>query len=690
MKTNSIIELSKITCNKSIRRVSILFFIFFTYFSFDRLYFTNIEKLEVFFKGTSSYLEQLILSSDSFEISRNLNSFIKSGQIDEYLILGVNEEIIAHNFKQFPLIDTKNPLSAKLIPDSLNYFITKKFKIKKDYTIFYAKEHSLIPVFIYCLIFLTCLGISYYIIKKSFDHLATSLSVPISNYSSFLKHNGGTNDIEFKSYSSNISEINDINNIIIQLNEIKSRQNESEIKLREVTALSRVATQVHHDIQSPLAVIRMITDELNTLPEGTKNILLGTIGRIKDIANNILPHKSGQPKFQTHLISNIVEEIVSEKRTELRNKDGIIIEFHVSDPLQHFANFDQALLKRIISNIINNSVESFSCRSGKIVITLASTTPSIRLTITDNGMGIPEEILTQLGEESVTFGKTKMNNAGSGLGLFHAFQTVQSWAGKLEISSKVNSGTEISIILPKQEKPSWYKDKISIKLNQKLIILDDDISVHQIWKAKLEKTGSANNLEILHFFSPLELEEWLVINKEQDFLLLCDYEFHRFELNGLEIIEKHNISSKSILVTAGYYEQHIQNQCINLTISLIPKNLISLITFNILPSNEIDLVHIDDDHLLRMSWRIKAEKNNKKILSFSSEQNLLKELSSIPKEVPFYIDSSLGSYCRKGEDLAKYLYDLGFHNLYLSTGFSKNDFGNMYWLKDIVKKEAPF
>jgi len=44
----------------------------------------------------------------------------------------------------------------------------------------------------------------------------------------------------------------------------------------------------------------------------------------------------------------------------------------------------------------------------------------------------------------------------------------------------------------------------------------------------------------------------------------------------------------------------------------------------------------------------------------------------------------------KGEQYAKYLYDRGFTDLYLATGYQPEQFGHLPWIKSIVSKEPPF
>ena len=59
------------------------------------------------------------------------------------------------------------------------------------------------------------------------------------------------------------------------------------------------------------------------------------------------------------------------------------------------------------------------------------------------------------------------------------------------------------------------------------------------------------------------------------------------------------------------------------------------------------------------------------------------------KNIPIYVDSDLKEQM-PGEVFAKFLYEQGFQYLYLATGYEKDRFGYMPWIKDIVSKDSPF
>ena len=99
-------------------------------------------------------------------------------------------------------------------------------------------------------------------------------------------------------------------------------------------------------------------------------------------------------------------------------------------------------------------------------------------------------------------------------------------------------------------------------------------------------------------------------------------------------------------------------------------------------------VLIDDDILVRDSWLMRAKRAGVSLATFESIDEFKSILSSLPKTLPIFIDSNLGQGI-KGEDFAKQLFEAGFTDLYLATGYPVSYFKPMSWLKGIVSKDPP-
>ncbi|MBI3535899.1 MAG: hybrid sensor histidine kinase/response regulator [Deltaproteobacteria bacterium] len=376
-------------------------------------------------------------------------------------------------------------------------------------------------------------------------------------------------------------------------------------QIKNTQALCELASQVSHDIRSPLAALNLVLKDLHHLPENTRILLRSAVQRIQDIANDLLnKHKKTKPlntntsNDNTRLVHDvswlpgIIESSVSEKRLSLKSQDGMIIETRLSlASYSSFSKINQMELKRILSNILNNSIDAMK-NNGKVFVSLSNNESFNLISIEDTGKGIPEEILKKLGTRGFSYGKSN----GNGLGLHHAKSVIEQLGGKFEIQSKLNHGTEITICIPKTELPKWFVSKLIIPESASIIILDDDPSIHQIWKNRIEVLNHENkNIEILDFYNTDTFLLWIEKHHNIMGFFLIDYEIFGSPSNGFDVINKLNLKDKAVLVTSRYEEPLLIEQCEAADVKLLPKNLAPLVQIEIAKGKTIwPQRHFDD------------------------------------------------------------------------------------------------
>lgn len=84
-----------------------------------------------------------------------------------------------------------------------------------------------------------------------------------------------------------------------------------------------------------------------------------------------------------------------------------------------------------------------------------------------------------------------------------------------------------------------------------------------------------------------------------------------------------------------------------------------------------------------------AKAMHKILKVYESVEAFFKEAAQFDKTTPIYIDSHLGEGI-KGEEVSKSIFEMGFTNIYLATGYNPNDFGDLPWIKGIVGKSPPW
>ncbi len=452
----------------------------------------------------------------------------------------------------------------------------------------------------------------------------------------------------------------------------------------------------------------MMLTQLNHLPEPQRLIMRNAIQRINDISNDLLMKStqvqnrnfnttksiSVNESTQIHiqLMSPVVDALVSEKRIQFREKQNIEIAGDVQQGYGLFANINGSELKRALSNLLNNSIESFPEAKGRVLVSIHGNRNQVYITVQDNGKGIPQNILKKLGEIGVTYGK-EGTQSGSGLGIYHAKKTVESSGGKLEISSIENIGTTISMHFPRSQAPKWFVEKLSLKPQQQVISLDDDMSIHSIWKGRFESQRLQEiGFQHLTFTSGQEFKDWFKSNRDFNLvrLYLVDYELLNQKQSGLEIINELRIGSQSILVTSRYEEESIREKCNLLGVRLIPKTMAAFVPIEVKqPKERYDACLIDDDDLIISTWKISAKVKNKTFISFPTPEAFFSKAANLDFATPIYVDSNLGNGV-KGEEVSFKIYEIGFKNIWLCTGYDPGNFLPVPHLQGIIGKDPIF
>ncbi|MFC7786832.1 sensor histidine kinase [Rossellomorea sp. GCM10028870] len=112
-----------------------------------------------------------------------------------------------------------------------------------------------------------------------------------------------------------------------------------------------------------------------------------------------------------------------------------------------FLDVDPKWFTRIMNNLVVNAIKHNPI--GTIInIRVLKSEDSIIISVEDNGTGIDSESIQNLFNQYYRGGNTKDSDNGSGLGMAIAHQLVSAHDGKVEVTSKLNTGTTIRLIFP--------------------------------------------------------------------------------------------------------------------------------------------------------------------------------------------------------------------------------------------------
>ncbi|MFW5871990.1 MAG: ATP-binding protein [bacterium] len=283
--------------------------------------------------------------------------------------------------------------------------------------------------------------------------------------------------------------------------------------------------------------------------------------------------------------------------------------------------------------------------------------------------GIPANILEQITQQGFTFDKEN----GSGLGLYHAKEVIEEHGGKIDFDTIPDKGTRVIITLPLIDPPVWFLDYIRLKPKSKIIILDDDQSIHYLWKGRYESMNiEENQLELIHFTKACDMTTWIQQRQDlKDCLFLVDYELLNQGTDGLDLIEAHNIAKQSILVTSRSEEKQIIEKCNKLKVKLLPKALAGYVPFEVIKdsSSRKQIVIIDDDKIFTQSLKEELEEQNKEVTVFHSSTELEQNLTNLNKDAKFLVDLNIQEK-KDGIKICQTLYKKGFRDIHILTADS--------------------
>jgi signal transduction histidine kinase len=219
-----------------------------------------------------------------------------------------------------------------------------------------------------------------------------------------------------------------------------------ELKQKEKLAvIGQMAAAIGHEIRNPLASLKGFTQLQQERSPNTNEfypIMIQEIDRINLIVNDLM--YLGKPKkiqFEKENIEEIIAYTLSIMKQQAKNQ-GINVETIFEGPLPPI-DCDGKQLKQVFINLIKNAIEAMP-DGGRVNINIKSLKENnILITIQDEGCGIEEEDLLNLGDPFYTTKKE-----GTGLGLMVTNQIIHDHKGKLKIESIPKVGTNVNVILP--------------------------------------------------------------------------------------------------------------------------------------------------------------------------------------------------------------------------------------------------
>lgn len=239
--------------------------------------------------------------------------------------------------------------------------------------------------------------------------------------------------------------------LLDSLEESKRRVVEAE----KVQAKVQLAREIAHNIKSPVVAVEMMLPMLHQVPERVQKVFRDSVSEIKNLVerlnrktDSLIVGEATQALVEVRL-QEFLNDVVQKKRLEYSNCPGLKITFSCEDGLSSaLVKVDPTEFMAVVSNLINNAVESYSPeKKGDVMILCKNAESGLVVEVSDSGRGICPELISRLGTETLSVGKP----GGKGIGLFHTFQAIAAWGGRVDIVSPKERGTTVALYFPRVE-----------------------------------------------------------------------------------------------------------------------------------------------------------------------------------------------------------------------------------------------
>ena len=136
---------------------------------------------------------------------------------------------------------------------------------------------------------------------------------------------------------------------------------------------------------------------------------------------------------------------IIDKNSNLATNKNIKVEVKISELPQKFKG-DPKLLDHSLTNIISNAIK-YSGNNTTVKILARANDKKLAIRITDQGIGIPKEDISNVGTKFFR-AKNTLSVAGTGIGLYLTKHFIELHGGSVLIESEVNVGTSVTVTLP--------------------------------------------------------------------------------------------------------------------------------------------------------------------------------------------------------------------------------------------------
>lgn len=222
--------------------------------------------------------------------------------------------------------------------------------------------------------------------------------------------------------------------------------------------IKQFSADASHELRTPLTILKGETEvalRWAKSPDEFRKMLesnMEEIDRMSRIIENLLAlAKSDAGEMPLEIkeisLSDLLQELYLQGKTLGEAKDiGVYLRPEVTEEIR--IRGDELRLRQMFLNLITNGIK-YTLSGGRVEIALAVKEDSAIVTVSDTGIGIPEEHLAHIFDRFYRIDKARNRmDGGAGLGLAIVKWIVEAHEGRITVTSSPNQGSAFAVFLP--------------------------------------------------------------------------------------------------------------------------------------------------------------------------------------------------------------------------------------------------
>ncbi len=243
-----------------------------------------------------------------------------------------------------------------------------------------------------------------------------------------------------------------------EIGQLAESFNDMASKINQVDEQRRkFVSNVSHELRTPLTSMKIISETLLHQPSWDESVyrefmqdIDGEVSRLNRIVDSLLylvDLERDELVLETQItyLNYVVHNVVRNLKP-IADQKHIRIEIEERDRLQF--HMDQGKIQQCLINLVSNAIK-YTPENGKIRISVFREINDACVSISDTGIGIPEQDLNHIFDRFYRVDRARARTTGgSGLGLSIAKQIVTLHGGDIQVSSVINTGSTFTVRLP--------------------------------------------------------------------------------------------------------------------------------------------------------------------------------------------------------------------------------------------------